>query len=54
VLAVALSQQPKIRRTMQKEISDYQANAEMQAFAREAAEKAAADQQRAPAGAAPG
>jgi hypothetical protein len=29
VFAVALSQQPKIRRTMQKEIADYKANAEM-------------------------
>jgi uncharacterized membrane protein len=55
VLAVALSQQPKIRRVMQKEITNYQANAEMQAFAREAAEKAAAERQQAPtAGAASG
>ena len=44
VLAVALSQQPKIRRTMQKEITDYKANAEMKAFEREAAEEAAAAQ----------
>ena len=37
VLAVALSQQPKIRRTMQKEITDYKANAEMKAYEHEAA-----------------
>jgi small-conductance mechanosensitive channel len=37
VLAVALSQQPKIRRTMQKEITDYKANAEMRAYQQEAA-----------------
>jgi len=42
VLAVALSQQPKIRRTMQKEITDYKANAEMKAFEQEAADEAAA------------
>ena len=41
VFAVALSQQPKIRRTMQKEITDYKANAEMKAFEQEAAEEAA-------------
>ena len=46
VFAVALSQQPKIRRVMQKEITDYKANAEMKAFAREAAEEAAAAQRR--------
>ena len=40
VLAVALSQQPKIRRVMQKEITDYKANAEALAFA---AEQAAAE-----------
>jgi hypothetical protein len=34
---------------MQKEISEYQANAEMQAFALEAAQKAAVDKQQAPA-----
>ncbi len=44
VFAVALSQQPRIRRVMQKEISDYKANAEMQAFAREAEQAAAAHQ----------
>ena len=37
VLAVALSQQPKVRRVMQKEITDYKANAEMKAFEAEAA-----------------
>jgi hypothetical protein len=43
VFAVALSQQPKVRRTLQKEIADYQANAEARAFAAEqAAEQAAA------------
>ena len=41
VFAVALSQQPKVRRVMQKEITDYKANAEMRAFAREEAERAA-------------
>jgi hypothetical protein len=41
VFAVALSQQPRVRRVMQKEISDYRANAEMKALAREA-ERAAA------------
>jgi len=44
VFAVALAQQPKIRRTLQKEIADYQDNAEARAFAAEqaAAEEAAA------------
>jgi hypothetical protein len=37
VFAVALSQQPKIRRTLQKEIADYRANAEASAFAAEQA-----------------
>jgi hypothetical protein len=37
VFAVALSQQPKVRRTLQKEIADYQANAEARAFAAEQA-----------------
>jgi hypothetical protein len=46
VLAVALSQQPKIRRVMQKEITDYKANAEMKVFEREAAKEAAAAQRR--------
>ena len=36
-LAVALSQQPRIRRVMHKEITDYKANAEMKAYEREAA-----------------
>ena len=35
VFAVALAQQPKVRRTLQKEIADYQANAEARAFAAE-------------------
>jgi hypothetical protein len=42
VLAVALSQQPKIRRVMQKEITDYKANAEMKAYEKQAADEAAA------------
>jgi len=41
VLATALAQQPKVRRVMQKEIADYNNNAEAQAFAREEAERAA-------------
>ena len=42
VFAVALAQQPKVRRTLQKEIADYQANAEARALAAEqAAAKAA-------------
>ena len=40
VLAVALSQQPKIRRVMQKEITDYKANAEMKAYEQENARAA--------------
>ena len=36
VLAVALPQQPRIRRVMQKEITDYKANAEMKAYEQEA------------------
>ena len=32
VFAVALAQQPKVRRTLQKEIADYQANAEARAL----------------------
>ena len=47
VLAVALSQQPRIRRVMQKEITDYKANAEMKAYEQEAA--AAAQRQQEPA-----
>jgi hypothetical protein len=35
VFAVALAQQPKVRRTMQKEIADYTGNAEMTALAQE-------------------
>jgi hypothetical protein len=42
VFAVALAQQPKVRRTLQKEIADYQANAEARAFAAEQAAAAAA------------
>ena len=34
VFAVALAQQPKVRRTLQKEIADYQANAEARCFRR--------------------
>ena len=41
VFAVALAQQPKIRRTLQKEIADYQDNAEARALA---AEQAAAEE----------
>jgi hypothetical protein len=37
VFAVALAQQPKIRRTLQKEIADYRANAEARAYADEQA-----------------
>ena len=40
VFAAALAQQPKVRRTMQKEIADYTANAEMKALAEEAARDA--------------
>ena len=42
VFAVALAQQPKVRRTLQKEIADYQANAEARAFAAEQAAAATA------------
>ena len=42
VVAVALSQNPRVRRVMQKEITDYKANAEMKAFEAEAAQEAAA------------
>jgi hypothetical protein len=41
VFAVALAQQPKIRRTLQKEIADYQDNAEARALAAEQAAAAA-------------
>ncbi len=37
VFAVALSQQPRVRRLLQREIADYSNNAEAQAFAKEAA-----------------
>ena len=37
VFAVALAQRPKVRRTVQKEIADYQANAEARALAAEQA-----------------
>jgi hypothetical protein len=33
IFAVALSQQPKIRRTLMREIADYNSNAEARAFA---------------------
>ena len=39
ITAVALAQQPRIRRTMQKEITDYRANAEMQALQAEEAQQ---------------
>jgi len=42
VFAVALAQQPKVRRTLQREIADYSANAEARALAAEA-EAAAKD-----------
>jgi hypothetical protein len=42
VFAVALAQQPKVRRTLQKEIVDYQANAEARALAAEQAAATAA------------
>jgi hypothetical protein len=42
VFAVALAQQPKVRRTLQKEIADYQANAEARALAAEQVAAAAA------------
>jgi len=35
VFAVALAQQPKVRRMLQREIADYSNNAEAQAFAKE-------------------
>ena len=46
IVAVALSQNPKVRRVMQKEITDYKANAEMKAFEAEAARDAAAAAER--------
>jgi hypothetical protein len=42
VFAVALAQQPKVRRTLQKEIADYQASAEASALAAEQAAAATA------------
>jgi hypothetical protein len=42
VFAVALAQQPKIRRTLQREIADYQDNAEARALAAEQAAAAKA------------
>ena len=42
VFAVALSQQPKVRRTLLREIADYTSNAEAQAYAAEAVAGAAA------------
>jgi hypothetical protein len=48
IVAVALSQQPKIRRGLMKELADFQSNAEAQALARET------DQARASGAAAPG
>ena len=42
VFAVALSQQPKVRRLLQREIADYTNNAEAQALAKEQPEPAAA------------
>ena len=45
VFAVALAQ-PKVRRTLQKEIADYQANAEALAFAAEQAAAEMADTKR--------
>jgi len=41
VFAVAVSQQPKVRRVLMREITDYTSNAEAQALAREAAQEAA-------------
>jgi len=42
IFAVALSQQPKVRRTLLREIADYTSNAEAQAYAAEAVAGAAA------------
>jgi len=41
VFATALSEQPKIRRALLREIADYNSNAEARAFAEEAAQAAA-------------
>ncbi|MGD9528995.1 hypothetical protein [Pseudonocardia sp.] len=43
VFALALAQQPKIRRAMMREIADYGSNAEAQAYAAEAAKASPAD-----------
>jgi len=52
IVAAALAQQPRVRRLMQKEITDYRANAEMRALAAEqAAEAASTARQSASAGA---
>ena len=48
VFAVALSQQPKVRRALLREIADYNSNAEGRAFAEEAARERVTT--RAPAG----
>lgn len=42
IFAIALSQQPKVRRTLMREIADYKSNAEARAFAEEAARDAGA------------
>jgi hypothetical protein len=44
IFAVALSQQPKVRRSLLREIADYTANAEARAYAAEATEEAATEQ----------
>jgi len=44
VFAVALSQQPKVRRLLQREIADYTHNAEAQALEKEAIKQAASEQ----------
>jgi len=50
IVAAALAQQPRVRRLMQKEITDYKANAEMRALAAEQAAETAAGRQPATAG----
>ncbi|WP_395728790.1 hypothetical protein [Nakamurella sp.] len=49
VFAVALSQQPKVRRLLQREIADYTNNAEARALEKEAAKEAASRTEREPA-----
>ena len=49
VFAVALSQQPRVRRLLQREIADYGDNAEAQALQKEAARSAASGPDREPA-----